>query len=488
MQVAIYIRVSTDDQAEQGISIPAQKSRLIAFCQAQGWDIYDFYIDDGYSGKDLDRPEIQRLINDAQEKKFESVCVLKLDRLSRRQKDILYLLEDVFDANGIGFKSVTESFDTSTPFGKAALGMMAVFAQLERETIIERVRMAKKESARQGRFMGGPAPYGYAYDPATKRLIVSEAQAETVRWVFDEYLRGIHGYDAIADMLNSQGISSPSGGTWNKQAIRKILSSPFYIGYIPHKGSMYVGNHEAIISREKWDAVQSLLCYASSHRRAAEVNKGLVSGLIYCGECGARMRYKAVWQQYPRVPKKVMRYYVCYSQEGSQPHMIKKPGCRCGYKHVEEIDARVVEKLQEISFSKDYLEEIAREALNADDKKNLIRQINRGQKELATVRAKLDRWYEAFEKGAIDPAELIDRIKDLREKKNTLEAQITEWEDALRESDSRAVTVAEVVELLQNFPAIWEEASPEEKKAIVRNLVSAVYVYQDDRIEIKIDI
>lgn len=140
VRAAIYVRVSTEEQAEHGISIPAQKSRLISYCKTQGWEIYDFFIDSGYSGKNLERPAMQRLIEDARNRKFNTALVLKLDRLSRRQKDVLCLLEDIFEPNNIGFKSATESFDTTTPFGKAALGMMAVFTQLERETIIERIR------------------------------------------------------------------------------------------------------------------------------------------------------------------------------------------------------------------------------------------------------------------------------------------------------------------------------------------------------------
>jgi site-specific DNA recombinase len=231
---AIYTRVSTDEQAEHGISLDAQKSRLIAYCQAQGWEIYDFYIDDGYSGKDLERPQIKRIIEDAQAEKFNAIVVIKLDRLSRRQKDVLYLLEDIFEKHNVGFKSATEPFDTTTAFGKAAIGMMAVFAQLERETIVERVRMAKKEAARQGRFGGGSAPYGYTYNIATKKLEVNDMQAEVVKMIYDIYNSG-KGFQLTADTLNKKGIAGPLSPTWHRDIKKRFCVTRFTQVLFPGK-------------------------------------------------------------------------------------------------------------------------------------------------------------------------------------------------------------------------------------------------------------
>jgi len=145
MTVAGYVRVSKEEQAEKDISIPAQKSRIMSYCQSQGWELHDLYVDDGYSAKDLNRPEMKRMIKDVTSKKFNTIVVVRLDRISRSQKDVLYLIEDIFEPANIGFKSVTQTFDTTTAFGKAAIGMIAVFAQLERDQLIERVGEAKKK-------------------------------------------------------------------------------------------------------------------------------------------------------------------------------------------------------------------------------------------------------------------------------------------------------------------------------------------------------
>lgn len=491
MLAACYIRVSTDEQAEQGISIPAQKSRLLAYCQARGWEVYDFYVDDGYSGKDLDRPAMQRLIGDAAAKKFNTALVLKLDRLSRRQKDVLHLLEDVFEPGNIGFKSVTESFDTTTPFGKAALGMMAVFAQLERETIVERVRMAKKESAKQGRFMGGPAPFGYRYNYGAKKLEIDEIQAQVVRWIYERYLSGKLGYGYIAEELEQKGVPGPTDERWNKTSVRKILTNPVYAGLVSHKDSVYQGKHEAIISPDKWHEVQALIQNRGSIRATAAVHTGLLSGIIWCGECGARMRVKNVWQNYPILnPKKVTKYYVCYSQDKSgSNHMVRDPNCRCGYKHAEEIESEVVRQLYSYSYDKGLLRQAVNETLAAaTDKRAFIRGINQARKDFSSIEKKLEKWYEAFEKGALEPDDLVERVKELRERKSFLQNQIIVMENKLKEENERQINAEEMMEIMQNFPRIWENATDDERREIVTNTVKAVKISSDNRVEVEFNL
>ena len=149
-RAALYIRVSTLEQAQEGYSIGAQKERLLAFCKAHEWLVADSYVDGGYSGSNLDRPGIQKLISEVDS--FDLVLVMKLDRLSRSQRDTLYLIEEVFLPAGVDFVSMSEAFDTSVPFGRAMIGILSVFAQLEREQIKERTFMGRIERAQGGAF------------------------------------------------------------------------------------------------------------------------------------------------------------------------------------------------------------------------------------------------------------------------------------------------------------------------------------------------
>lgn len=481
-RVAAYLRVSTEEQAEQNISLPAQKSRLIQYCQSRDWIIHDFYNDDGYTGKNLDRPAMKKMILDAKQKKFDMVLVIKLDRLSRRQQHVLYLIEDVFLPNEIGFSSVTESFDTTTPMGRAMLGIMAAFAQLERETIVERVTDAKKEAAQQGRFMGGIPPYGYTYNPATKGVDIETEHAEIVAMIYEEYLTCQSGYQRIADLLNERLIKAPQVKYWIKETIAKILSNPFYAGYIRHQDNLYEGQHPAIIPKEKWHAAQDLL----SDRSNAFTKPGefLLQGNIYCGECGARMRSKTVQQQYPKGSPPT-RYYVCYSQDGSARHMIKDPTCKCGYKRAIEIEDNVVGQLKYLSNNKHLITKIYNEMTDAASTKVVEKQIAKYQSEIVQLTKRIDKWYDAYERDAISADDMSERVKGLREKRIFIEKQITSLQSEMDEQKERIISANEFMETLNNFDEVWEECTAEEQKIIINALIKAVKVYKDNHVDLE---
>src|SRR5699024_204997 len=152
---ALYVRVSTDSQFEEGYSVEAQTEKLEAWCKVKNYKNTELYIDGGWSGSNIDRPELRRLMGDIAMGKVAVVVVYKLDRLSRSQKDTLFLLEDVFAPNDCDFISINENFDTTSPYGKAMIGILSVFAQLERENIKERTRMGMYSRVKSGLWMGG---------------------------------------------------------------------------------------------------------------------------------------------------------------------------------------------------------------------------------------------------------------------------------------------------------------------------------------------
>ena len=164
IRVAVYVRVSTNEQAEEGHSIGVQTEKLQAYCVARGWEVFKVYTDPGFSGSNMDRPALKSLFSDIESGLINTVLVYKLDRLSRSQRDTLYMIEDVFLAQGVDFISMTENFDTSTPLGRAMIGILSVFAQLEREQIKERMAMGNIARAASGLWRGGSgAPIGYDY-------------------------------------------------------------------------------------------------------------------------------------------------------------------------------------------------------------------------------------------------------------------------------------------------------------------------------------
>ena len=253
-RAALYIRVSTLEQAQEGYSIGEQKERLIAYCKAKDWIIADIYVDGGYTGSNLNRPGIQKLMSETD--KFDLVLVYKLDRLSRSQKDTLYLIEEVFKVNNVDFISMQESFDTSTPFGKAMIGLLAVFAQLEREQIKERTWMGKIARIKAGLHQGGGfIPIGYDYHDG--KLVINPYEAEQVRKIFEWYIAG-GSLKTITDRLQSEGYTNKYSSYSSWSTVRNVLGNKTYTGCL-HFGGVSVENaHEAIISEEQFNTAQIL--------------------------------------------------------------------------------------------------------------------------------------------------------------------------------------------------------------------------------------
>ena len=436
---------------------------------------------------------MKKLIRDVKEQKFNYIIVIKLDRFSRRQKDVLYLLEDVLEPNEIGFKSVTEPFDTTTPFGKAAIGMMAVFAQLERETIVERVKMAKKEAAKQGRWGGGSPPYGFTYDFEKKLLKADPDTAPIVELIYSLYESGKYGHTALAKELNDRGISSATGGKWAKDSVRKILSNPHYAGYIHRCGELTEGNHQGFIGRERWHKVQEML-QGRYIPHPAKDDDNLLTGMIYCGRCGARMRFKTQNWKDPKskvIPAKVWtrKYYICYSRMAAGPDsMVKDKNCKLPFVRVEVANQVVVDHLTKLSLSPKLLKEAADEALKRKHSNISEKDLNATKKEILAIRKKIDRWNTAFENGAIEVEDLMQRTKDLREKRQELEKRSAELEKALLEEKESMITSQELIEQVKNFPAIWEYATPDERRLIVSSMIDRVLVHDVDNIEVVLNI
>ena len=272
-QVACYVRVSTDAQAEQGYSIPDQTAKLQAFCTVKGWDNIKFYTDPGFSGSNLNRPAIQELIADAKAGTLKAVVVFKLDRLSRSQKDTLYLIEDVFLPNDVDFVSISEALDTTTPYGRAMIGILSVFAQLERENIYMRTRIGMVGRVSAGYWPGGGnVPFGYDYNPSVNTL-VPNADAPKVPQVFDLYLQG-YSCQKIADML----------GLCNDLLVRNILRRRTYCGFINYKGKEYQGIHEPLIDEKTFALVAIEIERRGKDNLAVSGDNKyhLLTGLVFC--------------------------------------------------------------------------------------------------------------------------------------------------------------------------------------------------------------
>lgn len=254
-KVAIYVRVSSLDQAKDGYSLAAQERTLRKYCSDKGYSIYSLYADEGISGKDMvHRPSIQKLMRDAEEKKFDIVLFWALSRFTRSVSD-LYQTVSKLTQLGIGLVSYTESFDTSTPFGRAAIGILGVFAQLERELTSERVSLALDEKFKQCKY----APsFLKGYVRKNDKLKIIKNEADCVQLCFDAYIQ-TKNLSETARILNRAGYRGKRGKEFSANSVKVILKNKTYAGYINFKKEEKSGIHECIISAETFNKTQDIL-------------------------------------------------------------------------------------------------------------------------------------------------------------------------------------------------------------------------------------
>jgi len=298
METGIYCRVSTDEQALEGYSIRGQLEKLKSYVSAKGWSIYDVYVDEGISGKNItERPAINRMIGDVKAGHVKNVLVFKLDRMTRSVADLVQLI-DLFKTYDCAFNSLTESIDTSTASGRMFLKIIGIFAEFERENIGERVRLGVERKAREGYSIAAGIPsFGYDKDSTDKIQKINKAEATTVRRVFDMYTHQNMTLNGIAKALNAEKVSTKLNSIWNSGTIYMLLTNPNHIGNVrygtlqPDRYFEAEGKHEAIISKELFDETQLLL---EKNKRTTPTKRGVerncLLGVVFCGLCGTRMK------------------------------------------------------------------------------------------------------------------------------------------------------------------------------------------------------
>jgi site-specific DNA recombinase len=305
LRCAIYTRKSTEEGLDQAFnSLQAQRESgeaYIASQQARGWSLVpEQYNDGGFSGSHLERPALQRLLNDLQAGGIDCVLVYKVDRLSRSLLDFARLMER-FDRTGVSFVSVTQEFNTTTSMGRLTLNILLSFAQFEREIIGERTRDKQSAARRKGKWIGGWPVLGYDVDPKGGRLVVNPAEAGRVREIYRMAAEASSLEALVAQIAalryQTKAWTSNAGKphlarAFSWMTLRLLLSNVLYKGVISHKGSIYPGEQERIISEELWDKVnaQLELRSAGQHGKVHSPQVAPLSGLLYCTECGSAMQ------------------------------------------------------------------------------------------------------------------------------------------------------------------------------------------------------
>ncbi len=305
---AVYCRVSSDERLDQSFnSIDAQKEAGQAFIKSQsheGWiAVADDYDDAGFSGGNMDRPALKRLLADIQLGKVDIVVVYKIDRLSRSLADFARMV-DVFDRHRVSFSAVTQQINSATSMGRLMLNVLLSFAQFEREVTGERIRDKIAASKAKGMWMGGPLPLGY--DVRDRLLVINERGAALVRRIFDDFVT-MRSATLMAKAYAAEGVRTKGGKPFTKQTLYKMLHNRMYLGEIVHKGQHFPGQHQAIVTQTQWDAVHALIATDGIERRCETNDRQsepvLLRGLLFTSD-GERLV-----PSYTRKKGKTYRYY-----------------------------------------------------------------------------------------------------------------------------------------------------------------------------------
>ncbi|MDP4085999.1 MAG: recombinase family protein [Bacillota bacterium] len=455
MRCAIYRRVSTDMQVEEGVSLDNQLHRLKAFAESQGWTIVIEYADEGISAKDIEhRPGIQQMLDDVEQKKFDVLLVYKLDRLVRRVRDLHEILQHL-EKYEVMFKSATEPFDTTTPAGKLFITMIAAMAEWERETIAERVYDNLKHRAESGKRNGGPSPFGYDYNQ-NGELIINQEEAKWIQFIFNKYKT--NGSQNIAKMLNKYGVKTKKGAIWSDFAVRFVLGNPIYCGKnrwnkrTPIKGRNEIindldqKNFKSIIPLEVFEEIQLLIKQRSSQAFRSD-NHYPFSGIAKCSCCGNRLT--GAFKK--RKSGGVYRFYKC---AGRFAFGI----CNLPTIAEESIDQAFIEML-----------DLAKTDLElGDDHEPLGISLQELDKQLNRIKERKERLKELYIDGDISKDDYKKRLDRISQEEDELQK--------LGNVKDQVASIEEIKSILQNVKDEWHHMSFESRKHAIHSLFESLTI------------
>ena len=508
--IAIYCRVSTEEQSENGYSIDEQERLLEEWCKKMGYVIYKCYSDRGISGKNIkDRPALKELLSDAKAGKFDMVISWKINRVSRKLEDVLKIV-NILEKNNITFKSYSEPFETDTPAGRMQFQMMALIGEFERGTIAQNVKMGMIAKAKSGNWCGGRV-LGYDLVPnnspeeekkGKNKLEINEKEAEIVRFIFNEYSKG-KGYKAITNQINKLGYKTKKGNNFSVGSIRDILTNPVYIGEIRYNVRQnwsekrrrninpnpirVKGKHEAIIDRELWDKVQLIL--ESKKGKPSRIYDGEypLTGILRCPKCGAGMVISRTTNTLADGSKKRIAYYCCGNWKNKGTSV-----CNSNTIRVDKANEYVFKKIEELVSNEAMIKAVVKN-INKERKdkvkpaKRLLGDID---KELEKLDKRKRKIFEAYEDDILTKEEFQTRKDELNEKIRILEEEKKPLLNTISEEVSEEIPYEFIKDILMNFSKILNSSvSREQQKKLLHMIISEITMNESREIEsIKLNI
>ena len=461
VKTAIYVRVSTEEQATEGFSINAQKDKLTKYAEVNDWEVVDYYVDDGISGKNLtERSEVTRLINDVKAKKIENVLVYKLDRLTRSVKDLIYLIE-LFDQYNCTFNSQTEKIDTSNAVGRMFVKIIGIFAEFERENLAERVTLGYEQKTKEGNYTNCNGVFGYDYLIGKGKLKVNTLEAKYVKKIYEWYLNG-DSMLKIAKKLKDFDVPTKRGGHWNQSTVSSILNNPLYIGYVRYgtckkNGFEVLGkNITSLIDKDIFYDVKNLM----KKRKRYKIKKFSSDNTYYfkvlkCSICGGNYHARQQIQS--------SKKYITYQCNGHTNNSCDAPGF--SHKKIEEAFLKYLDNIEDFIFDEKVLEEQTKlEDTDIEVLGREIAKLEKKKKDTTLLFSNDDIDYETFK----DIKDVVDnKIKNLMEEINKKDGNV----EPKGEKD-----IEKIKEIIVNIKKNFTKLNNHEKKMFLERFIKRIEV------------
>ncbi|MHB7919877.1 MULTISPECIES: cassette chromosome recombinase CcrB [Staphylococcus] len=483
-----YIRVSTERQVE-GYSIEGQITQIEQYCRFNGYELVDIYADRGISGKSMNRPELQRMLNDAKNGKLDCVMVYKTNRLARNTSDLLTIVEELHRQN-VEFFSLSERMEVKNSTGKLMLQILASFSEFERNTILENIYTGQRQRALEGYYQGN-LPLGYNNIPDNKKeLMINQHEANIVKYIFESYAKG-HGYRKIANALNHKGYVTKKGNPFSISAVTYILSNPFYIGKIQFakykdwndkrrkglndKPVIAEGKHTPIISQSLWDKVQARKKQVSEKPQVHGKGTNILTGLISCPQCSAPMAASNTTNTLKDGTKKRIRYYSCsnFRNKGSKV-------CSANSVRADVIEKYVMDQILEIVKSDKVLKQVV-ERVNQENQVDvaaLNHDIAYKQQQFDEISTKLKNLIQTIE----DNPDLTSALKPTIHQYETQLNDITNQINQLKHQQNQEKPFYDTKQIAALLQRIFQNIESMDKSQL-----KALYLTVIDRIDIRKD-
>lgn len=452
MTVGIYIRVSTEEQANEGYSISAQRERLKAFCTAQNWNEHKFYVDEGISGRDTKRPQLIKLMNDIKAGHVNVLLVYRLDRLTRSVRDLHRILDELEKSN-CTFRSATEFYDTSTAMGKMFITIIAAIAEWESANLGERVTMGQVEKARQGEWAAQP-PYGF-YKDENHKLHIHEEEIKAVKLMIKKIREGMS-FRQLSIYMDASNYKPKRGYKWHIGTLLTLLHNPALYGAMYWKGNVYENTHEGIMTKDEFDQLQEIITSRQNYKKRNVSTHFVYQTKLICPDCGNRCSSeRSTWTRKNETELQAKNAYRCQACALNYPD--KTPfGIR-----ETKMDEALIEYMSNFTIMASKIEEINQDTQLLDIKN-----------ELKQIENQREKYQRAWANDLITDDEFKNRMDESRLRYESLQKELMKIQGTTYDT----IDIERSKEIAKSFNDNFKYLTQEERRSFIQTFIESIKI------------